>query len=184
MPYLWTHKRITERWGVPFWDLVRDIFDQGFNRTQAARILGMNVRAFNAMLRRHEGLSPWGSSNIVATYVNDTGEPFLDALLRMQREGYSLAAAGRAIGFRGEGDCGLKHAMKTRGLDVKFTWVRPEKKKSELRAPGPNMYKGWPTWKQIYAARNRNEGATVEDSCDSVTVPQGEGAAPLPMIDV
>lgn len=157
MRYNWTRRRIAERWGVPFWDLVRDIFDQGFNRTQAAQIVGMQGRAFNALLRRYEELSPWGSSNIVATYVRDTGEPFLDALLRMQSEGYSLAAAGRAIGFRGGGGCGLTHAMKARGIDIKFTWVRPEKPKPKKRVVEPNLYKGWPTWKQVFAMRVREE---------------------------
>ena len=147
--YNWTQRRISERWGVPFWDLLHDICDQGFNRTKAAYILGMQRQAFNAILIQHPQGNPWGSSNIVANYVRDTGEPFRDALLRMQREGYSLAAAGRAIGFVGGGGDGLRHAMRVRGIDIKFEWVRPVKVTPKRVGRGPNIGKGWPTWGQI-----------------------------------
>ena len=147
--YNWTRRRVSERWDMPFWQLVADIYDQGFNRTKAALILGMQGRAFNAILIQHPRDNPWGSSNIVANYVRDTGEPFRDALLRMQREGYSLAAAGRTIGFVGGGGDGLRHAMRVRGIDIKFEWVRPVKVTPKRVDRGPNIGKGWPTWGQI-----------------------------------
>lgn len=146
-----TRKRVSERWGIPFWQLVSDIYEQGFNRTKAAFILGMQRQAFNALLAKNPQDNPWGSSNVVANYVRDTGEPFRDALLRMQREGYSLAAAGRAIGFVGGGGCGLTHAMKARGIDIKFEWVRPVKVTPKRVNRGPNVQRGWPTWEKIYA---------------------------------
>ena len=139
---------------MPFWDLVRDIFDQGFNRTKAAHIMGMQGRAFNSLLQQYPDENPWGSSNIVANYVRDTGETFKDALLRMQREGYSLSAAGRAIGFRGGGGCGIVHAMKVRGINIKFTYMRPKKPKKADR--GPSITKGWPTWAKIYEIGQTN----------------------------
>lgn len=147
-----TRKRVTERWGVPFWQLVSDIYEQGFNRTDAARIVGMQRRYFSALLMQHPNDNPWGSSNVVANYVRDTGEPFRDALLRMQREGYSYDAAGRALGYVGKGaGTALRHAMKARGIDVKFEWVPPVKEKPIRVDRGPNVQRGWPTWEQIYA---------------------------------
>lgn len=144
-----TRKRVTERWGIPFWQLISDIHEQGFNRTQAAAIVGMQRRYFSALINAHPQDNPWGSSNVVANYVRDTGEPFRDALLRMQREGYSLAAAGRAIGFVGGGGDGLRHATKARGIDVRFDWVRPVKQTPRRLDKGPNVTTGWPTWDKI-----------------------------------
>lgn len=189
--YNWTRKRVAERWGLPFWDIVQNLYDLGFNRTKAACALGMERCGFNALLRQNPHVNPWGSSNVIANYVRDTGEPFVAAIKRMQKEGYSLGKAARALGYLGDGaSTALKHAMRTRGVFVKFEATRPVRAVVKKTARGPNMQKGWPTWVKVYeicnpqTARNRNEGATVEDSCDSVTVPQVDGAAPLPMTDV
>ena len=150
--YNWTRRRISERWGLPFWQLVADIYDQGFNRTKAALIIGMQRQAFNALLIQHPQNNPWGCSNVVANYVRDTGEPFRDALLRMQREGHSYDSAGRALGYVGKGaGTALRHAMTSRGIDVKFEWVRPIKDKPKRVDRVPNIGKGWPTWEKIYA---------------------------------
>ena len=152
MKHNWTRKRISERWGRPFWDVVRDVHYQGFNRTKAALIVGMERRAFNALLRQNPSENPWGSSNVIATYVLDTGEPFVEALSRLQSEGHSYDSAARALGYAGKGaGTALKHAMQARGVEVKFEWIRPEaaiRKKSDR---GPNMEKGWPTWEKVYA---------------------------------
>lgn len=143
-----TRKRIEARWGIPFWDLLSDICGQGFNRTQAAAIVGMQRQAFSALLMGHPERNPWGTSNIVATYVRDTGEPFRDALLRMQAHGYSLCAASKAIGFAGVN--GLKHAMRARGIELVFTHTREFKPPKKAHDRGPNVTKGWPTWEKIY----------------------------------
>lgn len=147
-----TRNQISERWGVPFWELLRDIYDQGFNRTQAARIIGMQPRYLSSLLTQYREMSPWGSSNVIANYVRDTGEPFITALLRMQREGHSYDSAGRALGYVGKGaGTALRHAMASRGIDVKFEWIRPIKEKPKRVDQGPNIGKGWPTWEKIYA---------------------------------
>lgn len=151
----WTRKRITERWGVPFWDLVKDFHDQDFNRTKTAAALGMEKNGFTLLLRDNPDNNPWGSPNIVAKYVRDTGEPFRDALLRMQREGYSLNAVSRAIGFSGRSsNAGLKYAMKARGIDIKFEKV---KRVRETRKRSPNVTTGWPTWEQVYAMKRPSQ---------------------------
>jgi hypothetical protein len=112
----------------------------------------MERNAFTALLRANQDNNPWGSSNVVANYVRDTGEPFRDALLRMQREGYSLNQVNRAIGFCGASqNSGIRYAMKVRGIDIKFEWVPPVKVKRKKVDRGPNVTKGWPTWEQVYA---------------------------------
>lgn len=147
-----TRKQIAQRWGVPFWLLLSDIFDQGFNRTQAARIVGMQPRYLSSLLTKYRDKSPWGSPNVIANYVRDTGEPFMDALLRMQKEGFGYGSAARAFGYVGKGAAtALRHAMASRGIDIKFKWVRPIKKKPVRVGRGLNMGKGWPTWEKIYA---------------------------------
>lgn len=147
----WTRRRIAERWGFPFWNLVWDLEAQSLNRFQAADALGMDRNGFTMLLRQNPGLNPWGSPNVVANYVRDTGEPFRDALLRMAAEGYSLNAASRAIGFAGwASNAGLRYAMKVRGIQVPFQWVRPVKAKAH-KPVDSNFTTGWPTWKQVYA---------------------------------
>lgn len=147
----WTRKRVSERWGLPFWDIVQNICDMGFNRTKAAMIVGMERRGFNALLRETPEHNPWGSSNVVASYVRDTGESFVQALMRLQHEGHSYDSAARALGYVGKGaGTALKHAMKSRGLDVKFEWVRPKAAERKKTERGPNIQKGWPTWDKVY----------------------------------
>lgn len=157
----WTRKRVAERWGMPFWELVAAIYEQGFNRRQAGQIVGMEPKGFRALLSQHPERNPWGSPNVVANYVRDTGEPFKDALLRMQREGYSGNAAARAIGFSGQRTAsGLRYAMKVRGIEVEFKKkAAPPKLKPISR--GPAVYKGWPTWGRIYEmAQSSSQGMT------------------------
>ncbi len=145
-----TRKRVSERWGIPFWQLVRDIHAQDFNRAKAAAILGMDSTGFTAILRANPNENPWGSPNVVANYVRDTGEPFKDALLRMQREGYSLNAASLAIGFAGNNSSyGLKYAMRVRGIDIKFERSPKDERKKVDR--GPDVTRGWPSWEKVYA---------------------------------
>jgi hypothetical protein len=150
--YNWTQKRIAERWGIPFWQLVSDLHAQDFNRTKAAAALGMDKNGFTLLLRNNPDENPWGSPNIIANYIRDTGESFRDALERMSREGYSLNAASRAIGFSGlSSNFGLKYAMRARGIDVKFKEIPSIRKSRKPVEKGPNVTTGWPTWGQIYA---------------------------------
>lgn len=147
----WTQNRISERWGIPFWNIVHDLEYQGLNRTQAAAALGMEKNGFTALMRDNPDRNPWGNPNIVVNYVRDTGETFRDALLRMKQEGYSLNAASRAIGFSAScQSSGLRYAMKVRGIDIKFDWVKTVKEKPKTVDRGPDVTKGWPTWKQVY----------------------------------
>lgn len=147
----WTQNRISERWGIPFWDIVRDLEFQGLNRTQAAAALGMEKNGFTMLMRNNPDTNPWGSPNVVANFVRDTGETFRGALERMSREGYSINAASRAIGFSGRSTSyGLVYAMKARGIEIDFTWVPPVKEKPKKVDRGPNVTKGWPTWEKVY----------------------------------
>lgn len=158
----WTRRRISERWGMPFWDVVRDLEAQSLNRFQAAAALGMDRNGFTLLLRQHPEHNPWGSPNVVANYVRDTGESFRAALERMAAEGYSLNAASRAIGFAGrQQNSGLRYAMKVRGIEVPFCW-RPVAKAKPRKLPrGPNIQKGWPTWEQIYKLTRASPTASV-----------------------
>lgn len=52
---MWTEKCIEDRWGMPFWDLLRDIAAQGYSRNQAAQILGMGRDRMQKLVRRNPG---------------------------------------------------------------------------------------------------------------------------------
>lgn len=52
---MWTEKCIEDRWGMPFWDLLRDIAAQGYSRNQAAQILGMSRYRMLKLVRRNPG---------------------------------------------------------------------------------------------------------------------------------
>ncbi len=160
-----TRKRVADRWGLPFWQLIRDIQAQDFNRAEAAKIVGMGYKGFTALLRDNPDKNPWGSCNVVVNYVRDTGEPFRDALLRMQREGYSFNRASREIGFSGANTAyGLKYAMKARGIEVKFEWVRQPKEARKKVDRGPNVTTGWPSWQQIDVMKQPRKPTELGDT--------------------
>lgn len=113
---------IEARWGVPFWDLLRDLCDQGLSRPDAARALGYESRTelqnFYRLLARNPAKDPWPRHIKIATqYVIDTGESFRDACQRLART-HTITQAAREIGFA---DCGaFIHAMRSRGFRAEF----------------------------------------------------------------
>ena len=109
---------VPQRWGYPFWEVVRDMADQGLTRAQTGKALGYRSRRFEVLLRENPELDPFESPLVIATYIRDTGEGFREALERMAARHYTLAAASRAIGF--SSTPGLIAAMKQRGINVKF----------------------------------------------------------------
>lgn len=50
-----TPAEVEARWGMPFWELVRDIASQGFGRNATARILGVPREAFRKLVQSHPG---------------------------------------------------------------------------------------------------------------------------------
>ncbi len=111
-------RTVPERWGYPFWEVVRDMAEQGLSRAQVGKALGYQSRRFLELLREHPEHDPFEPSNIVMGYLLDTGEGFRAALERMARENYSLAAASRVIGYRNPQD--LRANMEARGIDLVF----------------------------------------------------------------
>lgn len=111
-------KKVEERWGYPFWNIVWDFAEQGFNRKQTAQALGYSRDAFVHMLRDHPALDPFQSPLVALTYMLDTGEGFRAALERMARQHYTLIEASREIGYSHPKS--LQWAMRSRGIDVKF----------------------------------------------------------------
>lgn len=109
---------VPERWGYPFWDVVRDMADQGLSRAQTAKALGYRSRRFEVLLRNNPHLDPFESRLVVSTYIRDTGEGFRAALERMAAAHYTLAAASREIGFSTPES--LSAAMRSRNVDVRF----------------------------------------------------------------
>lgn len=109
---------VPQRWGYPFWDVVRDMADQGLSRAQTAKALGYRSRRFEVLLRNNPHLDPFEPRLVVATYIRDTGEGFRAALERMAAAHYTLAAASREIGFSTPE--ALAAAMRDRGVYVRF----------------------------------------------------------------
>lgn len=109
---------VPNRWGYPFWDVVRDMADQGLSRAQVGKALGYRSQRFLELLREHPEHDPFEPSSIVIGYLLDTGEGFRAALERMAKQNYTLAAASQAIGYRNPQD--MRAAMKARGIDVVF----------------------------------------------------------------
>jgi len=143
-----TRRRVTERWGVPFWELLKDFADQGLSRFDTARALGYRPDSFCTLLSAHPRKDPFESSNKPLAYLRDTGETFGEAGERMAAAGMTVTEAALAIGY----SCpsGLRYAMRTRGISVDFR--RPaRKRKNPSAGRGPNITKGWPTWERVYA---------------------------------
>lgn len=143
-------RQIEARWGVPFWQLVSDFADQGLPRSDVAKALGYHRDGFYDLLTRNPRKDPFESSNIVASYVRETGESFRAALERMAADGMSKNAAAVAIGYADSWSLG--RAMIARGITVKFTpkLGRPRIHPVPVER-GPNVTSGWPSWGQVYA---------------------------------
>lgn len=147
-----TRRRVTERWGLPFWELLKDFADQGLSRFDTARALGYRPDSFCTLLSAHPRKDPFEPSNKPLAYLRDTGETFGEAVERMAAAGMTVTEAALAIGY----SCpsGLRHAMRARGIVVEFQ--RPVRKPKVKSVRGPNITTGWPTWNQVYAmGRNK-----------------------------
>lgn len=148
-----TRQRVSERWGMPFWDLIKDFADQGLSRFDTARALGYRPDSFCSLLAANPMKDPFELSNRPLAYLRDTGETFGEAVQRMALSGMTVTEAALAIGY----SCpsGLRHAMRARGIIVEFR--RPSRKPRRTVERAPNMQKGWPTWEKIYQM-GRNNG--------------------------
>lgn len=111
-------KMVEQRWGYPFWEVVRDLAEQGLDRAKASRALGMNHNHLNALLTNNPKHDPFPPSNKQLAYLQDTGEPFREAVERLQREGVRVRAAAWQLGF---GDASaLRRHLHGRGLGHYF----------------------------------------------------------------
>lgn len=105
---------VPDRWGYPFWEVVRDFADQGLSRAQVAKAIGYSVSSFMDLLLKNPERDPFEPSNIVANYVRDSGESLSEAVAHMAARGFTISEAARFIGY--EGAEGLRYAMKVRGI--------------------------------------------------------------------
>jgi hypothetical protein len=136
-------RQIEARWGVCFWDLVADFADQGLPRSDVAKALGYSRAGFYELLWDNPDRDPFESANIVAAYVRDSGETLRQAVTRMAKQGYTGRKAAETIGYYDW--WGLKRALDARGISVEFK-AKPRRKPPPV---GPDVSRGWPTWKQI-----------------------------------
>ena len=144
-----TRQRVAARWGLDFWQLIADFAYQGLSRFDTARAIGYRPDSFCTLLSAHPEHDPFDPSHKPSAYVCDTGEPFVEAVKRMADSGMSLSETARAIGY--SSTRGLRHAMGVRGVVAEFKpGFRPPKAKPKRE---PQITRGWPTWKQIYASR-------------------------------
>lgn len=143
--------QIEARWGTPFWQLVKDFADQGLSRFDTARALGYRPDSFCSMLCRNPCKDPFEGSNLPLAYLKATGEPFKEAVQRLAASGMLVSEVARTIGYRDAK--GLRTALRVRGIEVQFS-PRQNKRKPRPREPG--IYRGWPTWEQVYQMGKNN----------------------------
>lgn len=92
-------KMVEERWGYPFWEVVRDFAEQGLDRAKVSRALGIDYKHFQRLLINYPKKDPFPSSNKQIAYLHDTGETFRKALDRLQASGLRVRAAAWELGF-------------------------------------------------------------------------------------
>lgn len=126
---------VPDRWGYPFWDVVRDFADQGLSRAQVAKAIGYSISSFMALLEKNPERDPFEPSNIVANYVRDSGESLSEAVTHMAARGFTISEAARFIGY--EGAEGLRYAMKVRGI------ADPGFKRKQARIAMPKQKWKW-----------------------------------------
>jgi len=112
---------VEERWGYPFWEVVRDFAEQGLDRAKVSRALGMNYNHLNVLLNDHPESDPFPPSNRQVAYLRDTGETFKAAVLRLNAEGVGVEQAARELGFY-NGTC-LRRHLQDRGMAGLFVKV-------------------------------------------------------------
>lgn len=151
---------ISKRWGLPFWNIVRDLHAQDLTRKQAAAALGYSYQSFSRLLIANLDKSPWERSSVVTRYLLETGETLRTALDRLAATGHSCSAAARVIGYSQGSE--LLKAMRARGIEVVFHKRSPN---PNLRSRGKPTGKGrwpsdrptksgdkssqWPTWQKV-----------------------------------
>lgn len=136
---------VSQRWGMPFWDLVADFAHQELSRRATARAMGLDPTYFYLLLSDNPDKDPFPTYTVVQSYLNDTGETFREALQRMADAGMGVSAVATAIGFKRTNS--LRYAMAVRGIEIDFP--TPQRKGRPKPKGRINMYKGWPTWEKI-----------------------------------
>lgn len=139
-------RQIEARWGVPFWQLVADFADQGLTRFDTARALGYRPDSFCTLVREHPEHDPFDASDRPLGYLKETGETLSSAVRRMASQGMLATEIARAVGYRDA--CGLKRALKARGIEIEFPQRSERRRKPVAREPA--LARGWPTWAKIY----------------------------------
>lgn len=154
-------REVEERWGMPFWDLVRDFAGQGLSIAATARAIGYRADYFGKLLQSSGYRSLWERTpTLPVQYVADTGESFRAACERLAATTH-LREAARQLGFASVNN--LRQAMRQRGIDVEFQpYQRPPAKKRE------------PSWTRIAAGevdeyiRRRRDGQTSSQAADAL----------------
>jgi len=146
-------RKIENRWGVEFWQLISDFADQGLTRFDTARALGYRPDSFCKMLARNPKRDPFDEFIRAQAYLKDTGETMRQALERMAAERRSWGYAATVIGYA-DGSA-LKRAAEARGIFVQMNsrhTGRPRVRPAfTVVSRGPNVTSGWPNWSEIYA---------------------------------
>jgi hypothetical protein len=143
-------RQVEARWGLEFWQLVRDFADQGLPRCDVAKALGYTRDGFYALLTANPSRDPFEGSNIVAAYIRDSGEGFREALERMRDEGRSWEYAAKAIGYC-DGSR-LKRAAQMRGVMIELRGKPGRPRSTVSRKPTvSNFTTKWPSWNKVYA---------------------------------
>lgn len=141
-------RQIEKRWGVEFWQLVRDFAEQGLPRSDVGKALGYSRDGFYTLLARNPGKDPFDSYDRAAAYVKETGESLGDALRRMARNRYNWEQAATEIGYAN--GWSLKRAAQLRGIKVDFGTRRGRPRTKPKTIPiGPDVSRGWPTWGKV-----------------------------------
>lgn len=149
-------RQVEARWGVPFWQLIRDFAEQGLSRSDTARAIGYRIDSFCHMLAQNPGRDPFDAFIVAQAYLNDTGETMRQALERMSKEGRSWGYAARQIGY-GDGHS-LKRAAMARGINAQMNSTHTGRPRVRPIAPPKEvpMTTGWPSWEKVYAMGKNN----------------------------
>jgi len=107
-------KRVEQEYGKPFWEVIKQLADDGNSRADVCRIIGYRPNGFSQLLKTNPDKNPFESVNIPANYFRQTGETLVAGVRRMRASGMSLDACAIAVGY--SGDFALKRAMKARGV--------------------------------------------------------------------
>ena len=149
---------IESRWGMDFWDLLRNFAEQGLSRRQTAFALGYAWQHFHVILRNREDQDPFEEYGVVANYVRDTGEQFGAACRRMAAAGYTFSEAQREIGYCNNGNP-LRRAMAIRGISVEFAKVVTKPKPEKVKQVGVSGRYGPKAAVHPWIAQSRREVA-------------------------